>query len=334
MTDNAARTSAKYGKAPLISVVLPVYNGQKYLAEAIDSILTQTFTDFELIMIDDGSTDHSLEILRQYEQHDLRVQVVARANRGIAATLNESIDIARGTLIARMDEDDVCNPNRLSSQYEFMQCHSDAVAVGSAANFIDAEGSKICTYFPSPEDASLRCVFPGSPFIHPSVMFRKAAFYQAGKYPANMKWGGEDVILFGRIAKFGLLHNLSEPLINYRLVPGSMSRKPPEFRNMLISIISDEIAGKPVTDKQLQLLQKEARKIDKSQALFDYNFEVAKLYIWSGGDRDKTNKHLKKCFAWPRPPIKVFFMYFLLLIPKRWTNVIYFRLKGRRYASF
>ena len=332
MTDDVILITADDGGAPLISVVLPVYNGEKYLAEAIESILVQTFADFELIMIDDGSTDHSLEMLREYEKRDPRVRVVARGNQGLSATLNESMDMARGDRIARMDQDDVCNQNRLSSQYEFMQCHSDVVALGSAANIIDAEGNRICTYLPPVEDASLRSMFPASPFIHPSVIFRKDAFYRAGKYPEKMKWGGEDVILFGRIAKFGLLHNLSEPLIKYRLVPGSMSRKPPEFRNMLTGIIADEIAGKPVADEQLQWLQKEAGEIDKSQALFDYHFEVAKLYTWSGGDREKIKEHLRKCLAYPKSLIKVSFIYLLSLMPRRWISEFYFRFKGRRYA--
>jgi glycosyltransferase involved in cell wall biosynthesis len=331
MTDDPKRTLSKGNGHPLISVVLPVYNGETHLAEAIESILAQTFTNFELIMIDDGSTDRTLQILRKYEQIDARVRVVARENRGLPATLNDSIDIACGKLIARMDHDDVCHPNRLACQYDFMQQHLDVVALGSAANFMDVEGSAVCTYLPPTDDTTLRQMFPGSPFVHPSVMFRKNAFYTAGKYPEKMKWGGEDVVFFGRLAKFGSLRNLSERLINYRLVPGSMSRKPPKFRNMLASILADEIEGNLVAGERLEALQEEAKKIDKSQVVFDYHFEVAKLYTWSGSPRDKSMKHLKKCLAFRTSIVKVIFLYLLALMPQRWVSIVYFRMKGRRY---
>jgi|GEM_PF-45512 len=318
---------------PIISVVLPVYNGEKYLKEAIDSVLAQTFADFELIMLDDGSKDDSLLIMKEYELRDSRVRVITRENRGLPATLNDLIGHAKGKLIARMDADDICLPNRLSSQYEFMQHHPEVVALGSAAHFIEETGEMICTYIPPADDSVLREIFPGSPFIHPSVMLVKKAFVKSGKYPEKMKWGGEDVVLFGRIAKYGLLHNLSEPLICYRLVPGSMSRKPPEFRNLLTNIISDEISGEAVTHEHLQKLQDAARKIDKSKAEFDYHFEVAKLGVWSGASRNMITLHLNWCITKRVSLAKVIFMYFLAFMPHCWVKNVYFQLKGRRYGK-
>lgn len=333
MTDKILQTSAENVVQPLISVVLPVYNGEKYLAEAIDSILAQTFTNFELIMIDDGSSDHSLQILRQYELRSPRIRVVTRENHGLAATLNELINMARGDLIARMDQDDICRPNRLSNQYEFMQQHPEVVALGCSANFMDAEGNLICTYLPPTDDASLRKIFPDSPFVHPSVMMRKDVLIKSGKYPEKMKWGGEDVILFGRMAKIGILHNLSETLIDYRLVPGSMSRKPPEFRSNLTCIIIDEIAGNLVADKHMQLLQQAAKKIDKSQADSDYHLEVAKLYIWAGSGRKASIMHLRKCYTLGASFAKVLFMCILALMPQCLIRFLYFKLKGRRFEK-
>ena len=331
MIEEVMEMSSKDNAQPAISVVLPVYNGEKYLAEAIESVLQQTFTNFELIIIDDGSVDGSLEIIRKFEKADGRVRIVARKNRGLAITLNESIDISRSNLIARMDQDDVCLPNRLARQYEFMQQHPETVALGSAAKFIDSEGLSVCSYLPPTDDAILSQMFPGSPFVHPSVMLRKDAFYKAKKYPEKMRLGGEDVVLFGRIAKFGTLRNLSTALIKYRLVPGSMSRKPPEFRNMLTEILTDEIAGKPVVDERLLALEYEAKKIDKSRAVFDYHFEVAKLCVWSGSDREKYMKHLMKCLSFRTSIMKVSFLGLLGIMPKSWIKKIYFLLKGRRY---
>ena len=326
-------SSKAASQAPLVSFALPVYNGEKYLAVALDSILTQTFTNFELIVIDDGSTDGSLKILRHYESLDSRVKLVTRENRGLPASLNQAISLAKGSLIARMDEDDICKPSRLATQVEFMQQHPEVVVLGSAANFIHEDGSYICTFIPSSEDVVLRKAFPNSPFIHPSVMFVKDAFFEAGKYIEKMKWGGEDVTLFERMSRLGCIHNLTESLISYRLVPGSLSRKPPAFRAMLTSIIIDEIAGNSVTDERFDELHQEAKKIDKSKAVFDYHFEVAKLYIWSGGSRKKTIKHLNNCLAFNISIVKVICMYVLALMPKDLIRLIYSRLKGRHYEA-
>ncbi|MDZ4202896.1 MAG: glycosyltransferase [Gallionella sp.] len=323
--------SANHDHAPRVSVVLPVYNGEKYLAEAIESVLTQTFVDFELIVVDDGSIDDSPNILLKYQDIDPRVRVVVRENKGLPATLNDSIDMARGEWIVRMDQDDICSPERLACQYEYMQQHPDVVVLGSAANFMDAEGHVLCTYLPPVDDDALRRIFPSSPFIHPSVIFRKDNYCRAGKYPEKMKWGGEDVVFFGRLAGFGKLHNLRKALVNYRLVPGSMSRKPPVFRKMLIDIVASEIAGKPATDQQLLLLQQESTKIDKSQALFDYHFEMAKLCIWSGRSRENAMRYLAKCLVFRPVLVKVIFMGLLALMPHNWTRAVFFRLKGRHY---
>src|SRR6185369_4386478 len=119
---------------PLISVVLPVYNGEKYLAEAIDSILGQTLTDFELIIIDDGSTDNSLAILKQYKQRDNRIRLIARENRNLATTLNDLIDLAQGEWVARMDQDDIALPHRFEKQLQWLE-QTGADICGSSIRF-------------------------------------------------------------------------------------------------------------------------------------------------------------------------------------------------------
>lgn len=318
---------------PLVSVVLPVYNGGDFLADAIESILGQTFQEFELVAVDDGSTDESSLILKKYAERDSRVRVISRGNKGLPVTLNEAVDAARGEFIARMDQDDVSLPDRLGRQYDFMRDHPDVVVLGGAARFMDATGVPICTYHPPSDDLVLRNFFPNSPFIHPSVMFRKKDFIRAGKYPEMMKWGGEDIIIFGRFAKLGLLHNLDEPLVNYRLVPGSMSRKPPGFREILTKILECEIAGHPATTDQLSALQAEASRIDKSMALFDYYFELAKLCVWSGGEKRKTLRYLFECMKLHKFRAKVFFIFFLACMPATIVARLFYRIKGRRYKA-
>lgn len=333
MSDSLAVLSCVKNIKPLVSVVLPVYNGEDFLSSAIDSILAQTFKEFELIALDDGSKDGSIRILKEYEEKDSRVRIISRANRGLPTTLNEAIYQARGELIARMDQDDISLPNRLALQYEFMTNHPDVVVLGSAARFMDVNGDPICTYSPPTEDGILRNFFPNSPFIHPSVMFRKKDFILAGKYPETMRWGGEDLVVFRRFSRLGFFYNLSEPLLNYRLVPGSMSRKPPAFRAILTEILRCHAEGQSPTNEQLLALQNEASKIDKSKALFDYYFEVAKLCIWSGADKKKIFKYLGKCIELRKSVPKVLLMYIIACMPAIFVTKLFYKLKGRRYEN-
>lgn len=121
-------------KCPQISVIMSVYNGEKYLREAIDSILNQTFTHFEFIIVNDGSTDKSLNIIKSY--NGSRIILVQQENKGLAAALNEGIKIAKGKYIAMMDADDISLPTRLEKQIQFMEAHPEYVAIGSWANKI------------------------------------------------------------------------------------------------------------------------------------------------------------------------------------------------------
>ena len=126
--------------APLISVCMPVYNAKRYLGEAVESILSQTFRDFEFLIIDDGSTDRSLAILQRYAAQDARIRLSSEPNAGYVVRLNEMLHQARGDLIARMDADDVALPERFARQVEFLRSHPEVDVVGGAHENIDSKG--------------------------------------------------------------------------------------------------------------------------------------------------------------------------------------------------
>jgi len=130
---------------PKVTVLMPVYNGERYLNEAVDSILGQTFTDFEFLIIDDASTDKTPEILRSYDDPRIRV-VTNEENLGLSKSLNKGLALARGEFIARMDADDVSYPYRLQVQHEFMTQHPGAGVIGSWAEYIDRKGEIVHRY--------------------------------------------------------------------------------------------------------------------------------------------------------------------------------------------
>ncbi len=222
-----------------ISVLLPVYNCERYVGAAVQSILDQTFADFELIIIDDGSTDGSSAILRAFADRDARVRLVARPNTGYVRALNEAAALATGEFLARMDADDVSLPGRFAAQVAYLRAHPDCVLLGTQVIMMDGDGDLIG---PMPDvafghDAIDRALLDrGWPVVHPSVMMRRAALAQVGGYRAEF-CPKEDHDAFLRLAELGRVENLPEPWVHYRRHAGSVSAQSVEASGGLLQRI-------------------------------------------------------------------------------------------------
>ena len=206
-------------EAPTVSVVMTVYNTRAYLAEAVESVLSQTFGDFEFIIIDDGSTDGSTGILQGYARRDPRIRLTSRPNTGIVAAANEGIAQARGRYLARMDSDDVSLPHRFERQVRYLDEHPECVLVGSRVTVVDPYGSPV---FDSGQkltheqiDAELLSSGGGWAVVQPSAMMRTEAVRRVGGYRGTHNVS-EDQDLFLRLAEVGRVANLPEPLLLYR----------------------------------------------------------------------------------------------------------------------
>ena len=157
---------------------MPVFNAMPYLCEAIDSVLAQTFADFELIAVDDGSTDASLATLRDVARRDPRLKIVSRANTGIVGALNDGLAVARGDFIAHMDADDTCDPTRLAQQVAYLTRHPACVAVGTGCTRTDPTGSFAGIQRPPADHASIDAALlqaDGGALIHATLMMRHDA---------------------------------------------------------------------------------------------------------------------------------------------------------------
>lgn len=222
MTNSIKNTQDGRAVSPLISVVMPVYNGKEHLAEAIDSILAQTYANFELIMIDDGSTDGSQQILRRYEKLDARVRVIVRENRGLATTLNDSIDIARGAWIARMDQDDIALPHRFERQLKCLE-RTGADIAGSWVRRFGSTDKRVVRLRQTDEAIKMEMLFE-SPFAHPAVMMRTTSVRTLGYDKVFEK--AEDYDLWERAAESGWkMANEPEVLLMYRVHAAQISTK-------------------------------------------------------------------------------------------------------------
>ncbi|MGC4031252.1 MAG: glycosyltransferase [Tepidisphaeraceae bacterium] len=203
---------------PAVSVILAAYNAEKYLAEAVDSILAQTFTDFELLLIDDGSKDSTPRIVAEYGRRDSRVVPISRPNKGLTRTLNEGIERAAAPLLARMDADDVAEPTRFEKQVAYFNEHPECVCVGSRVTLIDPLGSPIKVTDHALDHATIDAGLIkgiGWSVVHPAAMLRADATRKVGGYREQFKTS-QDLDLFLRLAEVGRLANLAEPLLRYR----------------------------------------------------------------------------------------------------------------------
>lgn len=204
---------------PQVSVVMPVYNAERYVAEAVESILAQTFRDLEFLVFDDGSTDRSLDILQTYTDLDDRIRVFAKPHRGYVPWLNEGMRIASGEFIARMDADDVSLPQRLVRQVEYLRRHPDCVAVGCDLLQIDPEGDPLSEVIHDTEHEAIEAdLLSGGLGVisHPACVMRRSTLLAVGGYREEYEFL-EDFDLWLRLAERGRLANVPEVLFNYRL---------------------------------------------------------------------------------------------------------------------
>jgi hypothetical protein len=229
-------------ETPRVSVVMPVHNGGPYLERAVESILGQSFTDFEFVIIDDGSTDSTPEVLRRYQAADHRVRVHPQEKAGLVASLNNGCRQARAAYLARMDADDIAFPNRLARQVEFLDREPGVAVVGSATVTIDASGRELKRHgCPTSHGEIVEALREYNPFTHPSVMLRAEALAAVGGYrPAYQP--AEDYDLWLRLSERYRLANLPEPLLYYRLYPGQVSVS--QLEQQALSVVGARAAAR------------------------------------------------------------------------------------------
>lgn len=210
---------------PPISVLMPAYNAERYIALAIESMLAQTFKDFEFVIVDDGSTDNTWSIIQEFAKRDNRVVPVKhKKNLKICEALNTGIGRARGKYIARMDADDWSYPDRLEKQYKFMEENPEIVISGGSIEICDINLKTLNKRGYNLTDRAIRKkLFRYSPFCHPATIFRTAAVREAGGY-AGQLYDAEDYELYFKLGLHGNFGNLPDTLLKLRTRAGSVSQ--------------------------------------------------------------------------------------------------------------
>ncbi|EFM11433.1 glycosyl transferase family 2 [Paenibacillus curdlanolyticus YK9] len=250
---------------PRVTVLMPVYNGEKYLNQAIESILTQTYTDFELLIIDDASVDSSVELVRSY--NDKRIKLVRNTvNMNLIATLNKGLKLANGEYIVRMDQDDISFPNRLKVQVEFMDLNKEVAISGSWIKTFGTKKSRVIKPPTSYKDIKSNLIF-GNCLAHPSVIMRKSSLDKFG-LSYNQKFiHAEDYELWQRASLLVEVRNIPKVLLKYRINEQGISRVYNEIQLNTIRLVCENIL------KQLEVNYSE-NDLENYYNLCSWNYNI------------------------------------------------------------
>ncbi len=298
-----------------ITVLMPVYNMAGYIGEAIRSVLGQDADAFELLVVDDGSTDDTAALVRSFR--DPRIRLVQTGHNGIVYALNTGLGRARGRYIARFDADDICQPGRLRKQADFLDRHPGYVLCGSDAEYITEQGEHLFHFTCAGHaDAEIReQLFTHCPVIHSAVMYRRDPVLQAGGYPSGTGCF-EDHLLWVRLAAHGKFHNLPEALIRVRFNPGSATIdekwRGRRFRQLKQRILKrGSVTGKEAAELAAIL----ARQGSASFKHASYHALCAKKFLADNYRPAEARKHLSAAIRMRPARLDNYALYLLSYFP-------------------
>jgi len=280
----------------IVDVVMPVFNGATTITEAIESLQRQTFTNFRIIVVDDGSTDQTPEVLAALRARDSRITVLTQSNGGIVDALNAGLRLCQAEFVARQDADDISDPSRLAVELDYLRSHADCVAVSGAVRHIDEQGrflGRTVQHFPQPDRADPRWAPSREPYLmHPLLMVRRADLQAIGGY--RYVHYSEDTDLYWRLQERGAMQNLAMSLGKYRVHTRSISSA--SIINGRIMALSSQLAG-------LSAVRRRTGRADlhfPKEAITEYRNAQTLSKLWELGKRqldDDEAKYLRIAVA-------------------------------------
>ncbi|NCD69046.1 glycosyltransferase family 2 protein [Mucilaginibacter agri] len=313
---------------PQISVLMPAYNAGLYIAEAIRSVLEQTFTDFELLIINDGSTDNTIEVVNSFA--DNRIRLVNQKNEGVAGALNTGLRLSKAQFIARFDADDICYPTRLEVQHDFMQARPQYHIIGSDTDYVDKEGNHIFHFKAPviPKQGVDQLSYQTCPFIHSSVFYRKASILEQGGYNIYAHTF-EDHLLWLKVLKQYPGYNLPQRLIKVRLNPESVTIDEKWCHPRFLEIKSDALRkGDIGPEAYRELVSIRSEQLNNNINHEAYYGLLAKKFLWNNHNPQKARYNLFKLLAINKLHFKSYLLLLLTLLPAGVVHRLYHTTKG------
>lgn len=303
-------------RKPKVTVLMPAFNAAEYIAEAIASVLRQSFTDFELLIINDGSTDNTLSVIQQFT--DPRIRLLEQEKKGIGIALNNGLSAANGGYIARFDADDICFPQRLEQQVEFLDTHPAYVLAGCDTEYIDEAGEHLFNFTCAghTHDEIMRQLYLECPFIHSGVMYRKDEVLKAGGYPVHAH-NFEDHLLWIQLADRGQYYNIPERLIKVRFNPRSATIderwRGRRFAQLKKNIIRQGFATPKEGDELLGIIKgQDVKKIKEGS----YYALCGKKFLLNNHQPPKARQYLAKAIHYYPLRFDNYALYMLSFFPQ------------------
>lgn len=312
---------------PPISVVMSVYNGNNFLEEAILSILNQTLTNFEFIIIDDHSTDNSLEIIHSYKLIDDRIKILRNdTNLGLARSLNKGIKLAKGEVIVRMDADDISLKDRLKYQYDYIKKNKNCIILGTNYHIIDEFGNYIYTSNQALNNKEIKSKLPYQcPFMHPTIMFRKYINGVIVQYPDFPI--AQDLFLYNKLSKNGEFCNLKDTLLNYRLTPDASTRRNSKAKKIIVEALEYYNKNKNISESYKRLINENLKHTKKEYKKYNYYLLLSKKYLWNNNKPNMSRRMLKEALK-QKFTIEPLLLLILSYLPHKILIRIYKIVKG------
>jgi glycosyltransferase involved in cell wall biosynthesis len=279
---------------PLITVLMPAYNAENYIQAAIQSVLDQSFQDFELVIVNDGSSDQTEKIILSFL--DDRIRLINQENMGVAAALNKGLDVSTAPYIARFDADDICDRGRLEKQYKFMIENPDYVLVGTDVQYVDMNGVFVFELdYPAYTDEEIRQLpYQICPFSHVSVLYKKSIIIAAGMYNVNAH-NFEDHFLWRRVIELGKVCNIREKLVTCRFNPASVTIdekwRGKRFRKLKYLALKNKSINRDDGEEMRRIIYRQDNEKIKKGAYYSL---LSKKYLVNNFDPGLARKNIRE----------------------------------------
>lgn len=315
---------AKEEMSPQISVIMSVFNCEKYIGEAIKSILTQSFVDFEFVIISDGSTDRSDEIILSFK--DERIKFNRFNKQGLAKSLNWGIQNASGKYIARMDADDIAFPTRLEKQYNYLEANPEYVAVGCHARVIDKNGEFIYDMFLPTDYATIEAQLPYIGLYHSCTFYKRSDALKINCYPEDFLIS-QDKVFFNKLSKLGKMTNIDEILMYYRVTPGANSIRTKKMQAEQNRIINNYLVNGCIDEKDRQIISDIYGKRKPSLKNSYYHLFLAKKYLWNNYSLKRAVKNSLLSIRYQPYNYQAYILIAGMLVPSQLIKYLYKKFK-------
>jgi glycosyltransferase involved in cell wall biosynthesis len=308
---------------PKVSIVLAVYNGERYVQETVQSVLSQTMKEFELIIIDDGSSDRTEEIIKGIDDH--RIRYVRQVNGGQAVARNAGCGLSNAPLIAIIDHDDLWLPQKLEWQLDYMEHNPYCVLLGGEIHMIDKDNNYLYTvHKPHSDEENRHFLDVKNMWTHAAVMFRKESFEAVGGYFESRHVYFEDYMLMYQLSKVGRIAQLDRVVTKYRVHPYAISAKTehPDLTRIMMSSLSKGYVSEEDQEILREIKQNERANDDRKEGL--YHLFLGRSFMFHRYRRKESRAHLKKCIKLiPDLKIARIYLFMVTFLPKWLLDRIY-----------